>query len=93
MVKNNITAELLLFKTLKGAAFGYKLKEIAARAKFQCQGDSLSPQDSISSLKGCLKNKSHPQVTFNVNGAGSMKAYSSRDSTRIAKTYILTLQR
>ena len=28
-----------------------------------------------------------------LNGAGSVLAYSSRDSTRIVKTFILTLQR
>lgn len=33
--KGDITAELLLLKTLEGAAFGSKLKEIAARKEFR----------------------------------------------------------
>ena len=35
IMKGDITAELLLLKTLEGAAFGSKLKEIAARKEFR----------------------------------------------------------
>ena len=34
-MKSDITAELLLLKTLAGAAFGLKLKQIAARKEFR----------------------------------------------------------
>ena len=44
----------------------------------------------MQNLRSYLKNKSHPKVTL--NGAGSIKAYSSRDSARIAKSELLTLQ-
>lgn len=33
-MRNDITSELLLLKSLEGAAFGHKLKEIAARKEF-----------------------------------------------------------
>ena len=38
--KGDITAELLLLKSLEGAAFGAKLKEIAARKEFHALPDS-----------------------------------------------------
>lgn len=38
--KNDITAELLLLKSLDGAAFGNKLKEIAARKEFHALPDN-----------------------------------------------------
>ena len=37
--KGDITAELLFLKTLEGAAFGSKLKEIAARKEFHALAD------------------------------------------------------
>ena len=38
--KGDITAELLLLKSLEGAAFGAKLKEIAGRKEFHALQDS-----------------------------------------------------
>lgn len=38
-MKGDITSELLLLKSLKGAAFGNKLKEIAARKEFHALPD------------------------------------------------------
>lgn len=38
-MKGDITSELLLLKTLEGAAFGSKLKEIAARKEFHALPD------------------------------------------------------
>lgn len=39
-MKSDIAAELLLLKTLEGAAFGSKLKEIAARREFHPHKDN-----------------------------------------------------
>ena len=71
-MKSDITAELLLLKTLEGAAFGYKLRQIAARKEFRPIPDNPfiytvggeQDADFPSLLKAALKAVEHGYRVF-----------------------------
>lgn len=55
--KGDITAELLKLKTLEGAAFGAKLKEIAARKEFHAL-----PDNPFIYTVGCVQDDDYPSL-------------------------------
>jgi len=70
--KGDITAELLLLKSLEGAAFGSKLKEIAARKEFRSLPDEpfvytvgrIQDDDYLSLLMAARKAVEHGYRVF-----------------------------
>ena len=89
--KGDITAELMILKTLEGAAFGAKLKEIAGRKEFYALPESpfiysigggnqlSSDPDYRSLLMAAQKAVEHGCRVFILPNPHGVKNYSTRN--------------